>query len=179
MLQITVGAKEHYSEDAGFHFLGGTVVQLEHSLVSLSKWEAIHEKPFLGSDEKTDPELLSYIQCMVLSPDAPPNLTDLLSPQDYEEINKHLNAKHSATWFREQDKQSPSREIITGELIYYWMVSANIPISAETWHLNRLLTLLKIHGVKNSKPKKMTQQEMMSQRRALNEQRRQQFGTEG
>lgn len=179
MLTITVGAVEHYSDELGFHYRGGVPLQLEHSLASLSKWEAIYEKPFLGENEKTDEEIQGYIECMIMSPVVPPNVLEMLSQENYEQINAYINKKHTATWFNENGKGPSSREVITSELIYFWMMSAGIAIECENWHLNRLLTVIKIHGVKNSKPKKMSKSQMLSERRALNAARREQYNTTG
>lgn len=179
MLTITVGQDEFFDETADEFLLdGGTVVQLEHSLASLSKWESIHEKPFLTDAEKTSEEILSYVSCMVLSPEASPELLQKFTPEDLTKINSYINSKQTATTFAELKTRS-SREIVTAEVIYYWMVSFQIPFECQYWHLNKLLTLVRVCNEKNKPPKKMRKSEMISQRRALNEQRRMQLGTSG
>lgn len=155
-------------------------LSFEHSLVSLSKWESIHEKAFYGREPKTEEETESYIRCMLLTEDPPANYFSRLSRPQFERIANYINSKQSATTFGpEPEKRGPS-EITTSELIYYWMVQFNIPFEpSETWHINRLMTLIKIAGVKQSKPKKMNKQQLAEQYRSMNEQRRQQLGTAG
>lgn len=178
MLTITVQGDEYWDEEnAEFVFPDAVELQLEHSLVSLSKWEEIHKKPLLGSKPKTDEEALSYIECMILTPNFPRGVISQMSIQNQAEINAYIDDPRTATWFNE--KNTPTREVITSELIYYWMISFNIPIECERWHLNRLLTLLKVFNLKNAPPKKMSQAEILQQQRSLNEQRKKQLGTSG
>ena len=152
---------------------------MEHSLVSLSKWESIHEKPFLTEHEKTSEEILSYIEIMILTPNVPKNILERFSKEDFIKINSYLQSKQTATWFSETKMTPKSREAITAELIYYWMLSLNIPIECENWHLNRLFTLMKICSLKNQKPQKMSRREMAERNRELNARRKAQLGTSG
>ena len=180
MLKITVGAEEAFDEEAGeFVFRGGVELQLEHSLVSLSKWESEFEKPFLSSTEKTPEELIGYVKAMMLTPEVPEEVYLRLSPDNFTAINEYINARMSATWFNEPPGAPKSRETVTSELIYYWMTVFQIPFEAESWHLNRLFTLIRVCNVKSSKPKKMSRSEIAERNRALNEQRRAQMGTKG
>jgi len=153
-------------------------LELEHSLVSLSKWESIVEKPFLNNGEKTNEEILFYIKCMTISPGVPSDVYVRLTKDNYNDINNYLNAKMTATWFND-DKQQRNREVITTELIYYWMFSLQIPIECETWHINRLFTLIRVFSVKNTPGRKMSRKDLAAQRTALNEQRLKQLGTSG
>jgi hypothetical protein len=157
----------------------GTQLQLEHSLVSLSKWEQIHEKPFLGKDPKTPEETLSYVKCMCVQDDLPPGVFQQLDETAFEQINEYLNKKMTATWFADAPGAPKTSEVVTAELIYYWMTVFNIPFECETWHLNRLFTLIRICNVKQAKPKKMSRQEIAARQRELNAQRKAQLGTTG
>jgi hypothetical protein len=180
MLTITVLGQELYNEETGEFFTKDDVVlNLEHSLVSLSKWESIWEVPFLGKGERTPEQLFSYVECMCLHAVSSPDVFTSLSSDNLEAINKYLDSKQSATTISEVSKASSNREIITSELIYYWMVNYNIPSEYQYWNLNRLFNLIRIAGVKNTKPKKMSRSEMAARNRELNAQRRQQMGTSG
>lgn len=180
MLIITVGANEIFDEGAGtFGTHGGIELQLEHSLVSLSKWESDYEKPFLGKSDKTRDEILDYVRCMILTPNPPGDFLQKLSKENFEAINAYIERKMTATWFSEQPGQPKTREVITSELIYYWMTVFNIPFECETWHLNRLFTLIRIANIKQGKPKKMSRGEVAARNRELNAQRKAQMGTRG
>jgi hypothetical protein len=180
MLILQVGATDSYDESTSqFVEQGGIILELEHSLVSLSKWEAIYEKPFLGSKSKTSEEVFAYVKCMAIAEKVPEEIFQQLSQENFEEINDYLNAKMTATWFSDQPGAPKTREVITAELIYYWMTVFNIPFSCEHWHLNRLFTLIRICNIKQAKPKKMSRAEIAQRNRALNEQRKQQLGTKG
>lgn len=180
MLTILVPGIELYDEvHEEFTNSESFVLELEHSLVSLSKWESIFEKPFLGPETRTTEEVFGYIKAMALDPKISPEVFYRLSQENLDEINKYIDAKMSATWFNDTPTGPKNREVITAELIYYWMISFNIPIEFEHWHLNRLFTLIKVFNVKNSKPRKMSASERAARNRDLNAQRRAQLGTNG
>ncbi len=182
MLTLVLKATEVYNEETqAFTKQGGIKLQLEHSLVSLSKWESIHEKPFLGDVEKTSEEINSYIECMLLTEFPPEDFLNSLSVEDYTQMESYIGKKMTATWFAEHPgtPQSRNSEIVTSELIYYWMSAFKIPFECETWHLNRLFTLIRICNLKQEKPKKMSRADIARRNRELNEQRKAQFGTNG
>lgn len=179
MLTIRLPAAEYFNEDTGrFETVEAAEVDLEHSLVSLSKWESKHEKPFLDGKDRTNEEFFDYIYCMISSGKAPEHFKDRLTKEHMRMISAHIEAKMTATWFNEQNTK-PSREIITSELIYYWMFSLNVPKECETWHLNRLVTLLKVCHLKSQPSKKMGKAELAARNRELNAKRRAKFGTSG
>jgi hypothetical protein len=181
VLAIKVGATDVYDESSEtFRTDGGFELQLEHSLVSLSKWESDHEKPFLGETEKTAEEALDYIRCMVLTPNPPGDFLDKLSKENLDEINAYINKKMTATWFSDATPQTRrNTETVTAELIYYWMSIFHIEWEAQYWHLNRLFTLIRICNVKQDKPKKMTRAEAANRQRELNARRKAELGTKG
>lgn len=179
MLTIVVPGDEFFDEEKQeFTTRGDVTLDLEHSLVSLSKWESITEKPFLIAKDKTAEEALLYVECMCLTPNIPPGVFSKLSKENFDQINEYISAKKTATWFNEP-RSKRGREVITSELIYYWLISFNIPFEVENWHLNRLLTLLKICDLKNQKPKKMTRNEIFARNRELNAQRKAQLKSTG
>lgn len=179
MFTLNIGTTESFDESTQeFVEVGGFSLEFEHSLVSLSKWESEFEKPFLGKEPKTDQETLAYIDCMLLTENPPEDWISQLSRDQFDALSKYIEAGRTATTFNDR-KQAPSREVITSELIYYWMVSAAIPIECENWHLNRLFTLIRVFSAKNESPKKMSKSEIAARNRELNAQRRKELGTTG
>jgi hypothetical protein len=180
MLTIVVPGVEMYDEQTEeFVTRDDMTLELEHSLVSLSKWESIYEKPFLGKDKKTTEQVLTYVKLMTLTPNVPDEVFAKLSEGNYKSINEYIDAKMTATWFSDIPSALGSRDVITAELIYYWMITFQIPFECERWHLNRLFTLIRVCNVKQAKPKKMSRSEIAARNRELNAQRKAQLGTRG
>ena len=181
MLYITIPATELWDElNQEFIITKTTTLQLEHSLVSISKWEAKWQKPFLTKEPKTSEETLDYIKCMTLTQNVNPSTYDRLSYQNVTEINNYVESAMTATTITERNKnKAGNTELITSELIYYWMIALNIPFDCQKWHLNRLLTLIRVCNIKNQPPEKRSRREIMSRNAALNAARRQQLNSKG
>jgi hypothetical protein len=180
MLVITIVEDELFNnETQEFIPINSVTLELEHSLLSVSKWESKYQKPFLAAGEKSVDEIFDYIKLMVITKDVPPEVFGRFSSQNLDAVNAYIESKQSATTFGEMPKKPGRSETITSELIYYWMVMFNIPFECETWHLNRLFSLIRICNVKNSKPKKMSRSEMIQQRNELNARRKAEMGTSG
>lgn len=179
MLEIEIPSSEHFNEQTNeFINVKGAKLKLEHSLLSLSKWESKWEKPFLHSD-KNIKESLDYVRFMTLTQNVDPLIYTNITDEIMKKINNYIDAKMTATWFNERDQGAPSREIITSEIIYYWMIELNIPVEFEKWHLNRLLTLIKVCSIKHSPAKKMSKNEIMARNRALNKARKAKHNSKG
>lgn len=155
------------------------VLELEHSLISLSKWESKWCKPFLSSKEKTFEEIIDYAKCMTLTSNVDPDVYNHLTSENISQINKYIEAPMTATWFAKDKAGRSSSEQVTSELIYYWMIALNIPFECQKWHLNRLITLVKVCNIKNQPTKKMSKRDIMSRNAALNAARRKQLNTKG
>lgn len=180
MLQLEIKPKEEWDENAQeFIYTKGQTLQLEHSLVSISKWESKWCKPFLGKESKTYEETIDYIRCMTLTQNVNPKIYTMLSAENIMAVNNYIEAPMSATFLHESENKRPSREAITSELIYYWMISYQIPFECQKWHLNRLLMLIRVCSVKNTPVKKRSARDIMNQNAALNAARRKQYNTKG
>lgn len=179
MLVIEVPMSEGFDEETEeFVEANIVVLELEHSLASLSKWESFYEKPFLSTTQKTPEQLLHYIMDMTLTPMVPEEVYGHLTPKNINEIDEYINSKQTATWFSDVG-QERSREIVTAEVMYYWMVAMQIPFECQYWHLNRLLTLVRVINMKNAPKRQMSPGEIAQRNRELNAQRKAQLGTSG
>lgn len=181
MLRLNIQLSPEGWDEQKEEFVEGKtqVLQLEHSLISLSKWESKWCKPFLSSNNKTDEEILDYIKLMTLTQNVDPDVYSHLSVENFKEIDAYINAPMTATTFTEDKNGKRSREIITAELIYYWMIALQIPFECQKWHLNRLLTLVRVCNIKNTPPKKYSKRETASSYAALNAARRSKMNTKG
>jgi hypothetical protein len=180
MLQLEVVTAEDFDEHTLLFIAQNTVVlQLEHSLVSMSKWESEWKIPFLSSDEKTPEQTLSYVLHMILPGDYPPQTLQYLNSTHFEKVNEYIADKMTATWVHE-DPQTGPHEIVTSELIYYWMIALGIPVEFQHWHLNRLMMLIRVCNIKNNAGnKKPNPRNSAARRKELNDQRRKELGTKG
>ena len=178
MLLLTIPPIEMFNEKTSeFVYSKETKISLEHSLVSLSKWESRWNKPFLSKDNKTLEETIDYIRCMTITQNVDPEVYFRLTDENINTINKYIESPMTATTF--SDNGHSSREIITSELIYYWMISLNITMERQKWHLNRLLTLIRVCNIKNAPAKKMSRREIMNRNAALNAARRKKLNSTG
>jgi hypothetical protein len=180
MLQITIPSAEFWDERKHeFVQVKEQTLQMEHSLLSLSKWEAKWNKPFLTDKPKTDEEVLDYIKCMTITQNVSPETYLRLTKDNITKINEYIGASMTATTFSEDKTRKPNREIVTSELIYYWMIAMNIPPEYQKWHLNRLMTLIRVCSIKNQPPKKRSAKDVASSNASLNAARRKQLNTKG
>lgn len=175
MLTVTIPDYEGFDQNTQeFTTVKGATLQLEHSLISLKKWEQKWHKPFLTTD-KTNKELLDYIRCMTMNPSVDPKVYYIIPEDVMKQITEYINDPMTATWFNDNKTvgaQKNSGEVITAEIIYYWMIESGIPVEFQKWHLNQLLTLIRVINIKRQPAKKMNQKEWASQRAALNAARR-------
>lgn len=181
MLQLKIPLSPEGWDDEKQEFVEPITVtlQLEHSLVSLSKWESKWKKAFLSKKEKTIEEILDYIKCMTLTPNVDPEVYNLLTADNYRQIQDYINDPMTATHLPEDRGGKRNNEVVTSELIYFWIITLNIPVEFQYWHLNRLLTLVKVCNVKNQPPKKGSKRDIMSRNAALNAARRKQLNSRG
>ena len=179
MLQITIPAARGWDErKQQFVYVPETVLQLEHSLVSVARWESKWCKPFLTKSSKTYEETLDYIKCMTLN-EVKPEIYEFLTEENVKQISDYMYAPMTATTFSDDKQPKRNSEIITAELVYYWMISLNIPPEYDTWHINRLFTLIKVCSVKNAPPKKMSKKDLYARNAALNAARKKQLNSKG
>ena len=190
MLTITIPATEVFNNQTEeFITFKEQRITLEHSLVSLAKWESKWHKPFLSNDNKnpkTSAETIDYIRCMTISQNVDPNVYSFLTKDNMDEVNAYISDPMTATWFNDDQAQNKrpvrKQQVITAELIYYWMISFNIPFECQKWHLNRLLTLIRVCSIKSqegNKKNKMSKRDILSRNAALNQARRKQYNTTG
>lgn len=188
MLRMTVQAGEFYDEAKNeFTYTKETVLELEHSLASVARWESKWKKPFLDAggfvkddtSKKTPEEFYDYLRCMTLNQIEDKNCYRSLTPLQLEVINHYIQDPATATTFSDKEQKKFSSQKITAEIIYYWMTELNIPFECDKWHLNRLLALIKVCFKKKEKPKKKPRGEAIAERKRLNAARQKQYNTRG
>ena len=179
MLEVVIPEMEFFDEKTNrFINIKEQKIAFEHSLISISKWESMFKKPFLTKESKTDEEIMAYVECMTITKNVDPLIYKAIPDETISKISNYISDSMTATTFSKDGGRS-SKEIITSELIYYWMIAYNIPVEFEKWHLNRLLTLIQICNIKNSPGKKMSQKSIMSQNAKLNAMRRKAMNSKG
>lgn len=186
MLQLTIPpapATELWDEDK-CEFVtqpafNGASIQLEHSLIAVSKWESKFHKSFSSTKEKTAEEFLYYIQCMTISKNVDNSVYEHLTVENLKDIDSYIKDPMTATTIRRKPGKGPSNKIVTSEQIYSWMIDAEIPWNAEKWHLNRLLTLIEVRNASANPGKKMSPKSIMKNNAALNAARRSKMQSKG
>lgn len=180
MLEITIPALESWDEvNEEFVVTKEQTLIIEHSLVSISKWESKWHKSFFSTKERSVEETIDYIRCMTINKNVDSNAYLFLTENNVQQINAYIEDPMTATTFYDSNQGKSGNETVTSELIYYWMVALNIPWTCEKWHINRLLTLIRICNIKNQPNKKMSRGEVMKRNKALNEARRKKFNSKG
>lgn len=180
MLHIVVPGRELFDESTeSFITVKEQALKLEHSLISISKWESKWNKAFLGKEPKTPEETRDYVRCMTITQNVPDAVYNNLTNENLKAINEYIEAPMTATVLFEDKSKGHVQETITSELIYYWMIALQIPVEFQTWHLNRLITLIRVCNIKNSPPKKMSKNELANRNAKLNAARKAKFGTHG
>ena len=179
MIEITIPETEAFNERTSeFVTLKSYSICLEHSLVSISKWESKWKKPFLHT-QKNEEEMLDYIRCMTVTQNIPSEVFYRIPENEVRRIIDYIEDSMTATTFIDRPDRKRKREIVTAEVIYYWMIQANVPFECQKWHLNRLLTLLRVCAEKNQQPKKMSPSAITKQWSALNAARKSKYKTRG
>ncbi len=181
MLTITIPASEYYDVKSN-KFISLAKEQkltLEHSLVSISKWESKWHIPFLSEKTRTLEQSIDYVRCMTLTQNVDPRVYNFLSPENFEKINEYIADPMSASTVTERGGKRGPREVVTSELIYYWMIACEVPMECQKWHLNRLLMLIRICNAKNQPAKKMSKNDIMRRNSSLNAARRKASGSKG
>ena len=178
-IRIPIAAEGWDEEKQEFVEPVDQILELEHSLISLSKWESKWCKSFIDSKDKTEEESLDYIRCMTLTPNVHPDIYYLLTEENVDVINDYINAPMTATTVKNIGGGKKNSSFITAEVIYDWMISLGIPLDRETWHINRLIMLIQVRSINSQPKKKMSSSEIMRRNDAINEQRLKQLNTKG
>ncbi len=177
---ITIPSQEIFIPPDRFINTKETTIKIEHSLVAIAKWEAKWHVAFLDDKvEKTNEMMIDYIRCMTISQNVDPNIYYYIPEEVMKEINDYIDDPMTATWFNDEGQKGRNREVITSEIVYYWMIAQNIPPEYDKWHFNRLMTLIRVCGEKNKDPKKMSKRDILSRNKALNAARRKASGSKG
>lgn len=183
MLTITVKKGEAFdrNNEIFYRVEKDITIQLEHSLISLQKWESRWHKPFLSKESKTEEETIDYIRCMCITPNVKDDVFYCIPINELKRISEYIDDPMTATWFKETGPKmaKAKKEVVTAEIIYYWMISLNIPTEFRKWHLNQLLTLIKVINIKNTPKKKRSRREILEEHRLINEANKKRYGTKG
>lgn len=185
MLKITIPKGELFDKRTKeFIQVKEQTLTLEHSLVSIAKWESKFKKPFLSTEKKTVKESVEYVKCMTLTQNVDPNVYLGLTNENMRQVDAYIEESMTATWFSDDKKKTPNqrpmqKEVITAEIVYFWMINFNIPFECQKWHFSRLITLIRVCEAKSAKPKKMSKSALNKHNTALNAARLRALNTTG
>lgn len=180
MFTVVIPEREFFDETGSrFVKMEGGSFEIEHSLAAVAKWEARHGTPFFSMTDKTADESVDYIRCMTVTPDVNPDLYNRIDNELMAKINDYIATKQTATTIKMRAGLKKKSEIITAEVVYYWMITLGIPSEYDQWHMNRLFTLIEVFNDKSGPQKKMKQKDILAQNRALNEARKTKYKTKG
>lgn len=185
MLTIYLSDLELFDESTNtFSVIKGQVITLEHSLVSISKWEMLWKEPFIGKDDLTSAQIIDYIRCMTITQNVNPLLYTGITQTTVDKVKQYMDDPMTATWFRDDKTKTRSTRKITSELVYYWMIESGIPMECQKWHFNRLMTLIQVcneerKAADSNNRKKMNPRDLARSRSALNAQRKAQLHSRG
>lgn len=178
MLQLQIHGGRLFNEQTEeFVVVKPATIRLEHSLISIQKWESKWHKSYLSLDHPRA-EVLDYVRCMAIDSNVDPNFPLALTPLEIIQIKQYMDDPMTATTFSSLKRERPKKKTITAEVIYYWMTLFDIPFECAKWHINQLLTLIKVCSIE-SHPPKMSKKEAGAQRSALNRARRAKMGSSG
>ena len=180
MLELKIPEREFYDEQKQeFIYTKAHTLHLEHSLISISKWESKWHKSYISNPNKTLEEALDYVRCMCITK-ADPEVINSITTDNLKTIDEYIGNPMTAVYFFDDNGEDGNKESITSELIYYWMITNQIPFDpCEKWHLNRLIALIRVCSIKNTPPEKMNKANMIKRNRALNEARLKKYHTKG
>ena len=186
MLKITIPESEYYNEETQeFVSIKETTLTLEHSLVSISKWESKWKKPFMSEEPRTIEESRDYIRCMTMTQNVDPKVYMCITNEHMKMVNDYIDEPNTATWFSNRQGKAGrgyNKRVVTSELVYYWMIQLNIPVEFQKWHFNRLMTLIRVCSEEQEAAQgknKMSKSDILRRNKALNAQRRAKMHSKG
>lgn len=178
-IQIHIPKREIYDEEKEmFIDVNEYNLTLEHSLLSISKWESKWHVPYITKKEKTSEQVLDYIRCMNTGKPIPEEVYNYIPGEELDKIVKYINDPMTATTVKTRNNEQ-NREILTSEVIYYYMFECNIPKECERWHINRLMTLIGVFGVKRDTGTKLSRSEAIARNKMINERNKAKYHTRG
>lgn len=187
MIEITIPKGQIVDDETGnvYRAEKDWTLVLEHSLISVQKWEAKWHVAFLNRGTRTFEQTIDYLRCMTLTPNVPEEIYYCIPEKEMKKVLDYVDDPMTATRVNDDSESQRGfgrkigREVVTAEVIYYWMISLNIPAEYKKWHLNQLLTLIRVINAKNQPKKKRRMKDVLEEYRAINEANKARFHTEG